>query len=268
MKHFHFLILAILTLLPSLAQARVDLLPHLLVMEGRQRSADLTVLNLGDQVNRFEIKYIHYRQNNDGAYTVLEEALHENFAPNDVVRMSPREFILDPRGKQKVRIAVRKPADLPDGEYRFHVLATGYELEGVENTQDYSERVGVGLKINVGIAIPVIVRHGDLEQSTSRLSNFNLLGPSQTDSGKPELKFRASREGETSVLGEMEVSWAPNGEDFQDIGFITNFNIFPEIDYRDGSIPLDMLPLGNGKLRILYRDTFTEEIYDEVVLEQ
>lgn len=268
MKHALFGLILSLIFIPSLAMARVDLLPHLLVIEGRQRSADLTVLNLGNEVNRFEVKFINYRQNENGTYTILEQPLHEDFDPQKIVRMSPQEFVLDPKGKQKIRIAVRKPADLPEGEYRFHVIATGYAFDR-EVPQDFSERVGVGLTVNVGIAIPVIVRHGELERATSKLKDFKLLSPSQSDSGRPELQFRATRDGDTSVLGEVQVAWSPAGTDeFTDIGFITNFNIFPEISYRDGAVPLDALPLGAGRLRILYKDTHSDEIYDEVVIDQ
>lgn len=247
----------------SAAEARVDILPHILVMEARDRSTEANVLNLSEELNRYELKIIHYRQDENGIYTTLDAPLSPLFDPDKIARISPKQFTLDERAKQKVRIAMRKPSDLPEGEYRFHLVATGYEVEDANKPAPDGE-VAVSLKINLGVVIPVIVRHGDVS-ATGKLKDFKLLSGQQTESGKPELTFMATREGNASTLGRVEVAWAPEGEDYRDIGFITNFNLFTEITQRKGAVPLDTFPSG-GSLRILYKDTHNETIYDEIVI--
>jgi P pilus assembly chaperone PapD len=254
--------LFILFLLPSVSFARVDIIPHKVVIENRERSGEIIVLNLSQDLNNYDLNVIHYRQDENGAYETLEEPLSPLFDPREILRMSPQSFQLAGSGRQKVRLSLRKPADLPEGEYRFHIVARGYEA--MEEKQ-VEENKGVFMDINVGIAIPVIVRHGDLS-ATSSIGDFELVGPTRSGTGKPELKFTAFREGNASTLGRVDVSWAEDGRNFEDIGFITNFNIFTEIDRRFGAVPLDKLPRG-GTVRVLYTDTITEEVYDEVVFD-
>ena len=268
MKKIKLLIKTIIFVIPMVlvigqAYARVDILPHLVVIEGRERSSEVTIINLSDTVNTYDLGILNYRQNEEGVYTTLSEPLSPAFDPKDIVRMSPREFKLIGLAKQKVRISLRKPADLPDGEYRFHILARGHE---VNPKDEVPEGAAVAIKVNVGVAVPVIVRHGDVSGSGS-LHNFKLVGSSKTESGKPELTFLAKRDGNASTLGRVEVFWSKNGDDrqYKSIGFITNFNLFTEINQRKGSVALSELPQ-SGQLKIVYSDTVSKKIYDEIVI--
>lgn len=244
------------------SQARVDILPHIVVIEGRERSGEVIVLNFSEKVNEFDLQVIHYRQDENGVYEVLDEPLSPLFDPREILRMSPKKFQLSGAGRQKVRLSLRKPSDLPEAEYRFHIVATGHEPQK-EKKND--ENVAVSMAINVGVAIPVIIRHGDLSV-IGKVKDFELVESSKTESKKPELKFTATREGNASTLGRVDVAWAPDGGDYEDIGFITNFNLFTEIDKRYGTIPLEKMPRG-GSIRVLYTDIQTEEVYDEVIFD-
>jgi hypothetical protein len=115
------------------------------------------------------------------------------------------------------------------------------------------------------LAIPVVIRHGDIS-ATGRLTEFDLVGPKPENNNKPALEFVATREGNASTLGEVRVLWAENGNDFEEIAMITNFNVFPEIDRRKGAVPLDVAPT-SGKLKIIYTDTQTDTMYDEVTID-
>ena len=261
-------LLVLLTLLiPSMASARVDILPHLLVVEGRARSTEVTVLNLSDGPSDFKVSLLSYSQDEKGLYTKLEGSLSELFNIDEIVRVSPKDFRLERLGRQKIRVALRKPSDLPDGEYRFHLLATGYAAPA-EKELEGGEGPSISLAVNVGVAIPVIVRHGDDLSATGKLKDFKLVDESTTGASKPELTFTATREGNISTLGRVEVHWAPEGEKSEQIGFITNFNLFTEINERYGAVPLKKAPSGKGRLRIIYTDTETKVVYDEVIIDQ
>jgi len=244
------------------AYARVDIVPHLVIIENRERAGEIIVLNLAEEIGDFHLSVINYKQNENGVYEILDEPLSPLFDPKDVLRMSPKNFQLASLGRQKVRISIRKPADLPDGEYRFHIVAMSPDRK---HAKESGENASVAMSINLGVAIPVIVRQGDLSVKGS-VKDFELVDASQTESRKPELKFTALREGEASTLGRIDVAWAPDGKTFEDIGFITNFKLFTEIDKRHGSIPLEKLPRG-GTVRVLYTDVRTKEVYDEVVFD-
>jgi len=249
--------------MPISAHARVDIIPHMVVIEGRDRSSEVTIINLSDEVNTYALDILNYRQGNNGAYETLDGPLSPDFDPEKIVRMSPREFTLIARAKQKVRLSLRKPADLPEGEYRFHILAVGREEMPEERVTGEKQ---VSVKVNVGVAIPVIIRHGDLS-ATGKLTDFKLVGSTKSPSQKPEFQFTALREGNASTLGRVEVFWSPDGgsANYKSIGFITNFNLFTEITERKGAITLSELPT-SGQLKIVYSDTESKKIYDEIVI--
>ncbi len=245
--------------------ARVDIVPNMLVVESRERSGEIIVLNMSNETRDFEMMMIHYEQLVDGTYTTLNEPSNDAFDFQKAVRFSPRTFRLGPDGRQNVRLSLRRPADLPDGEYRFHMQAVSYATDD-ESAARGDGNVAIGLAVNVGIAIPVVIRQGQTTQGVS-LSDFELLAPNQTESKNTELRFVAARTGTASSLGAIHVEWAPNGSDFTEIGFVKNFNIFTEIDTRNAQIRLDQFPVG-GKLKVIYRD-FTDKntILDEVVID-
>lgn len=259
---FLYLTLCFSILMPYQAQARVDILPHIVIIDGRERSGEVFVLNLSEELRDFNLSVINYKQDEKGVYKILDGPLSPLFDPKDVLRMSPKSFQLAGLGRQKVRLSIRKPSDLPDGEYRFHVMAMSPDDRRAKNT---NKNASVAMAINLGIAIPVIVRYGDVS-ATGKIKDLELVSASKTESHKPELKFMAEREGNSSTIGRIDVAWAPDGKTYEDIGFIANFNLFTEINKRYGSIPLQKMPRG-GTVRVLYTDEITKEVYDEVVFE-
>ena len=264
MRHiFAIILIAAFIMTPTFAEARIDMVPRIVVIENRERAGEAVILNLSNETREFDISLINYRQLEDGNYETLETPLDPNFNPDEIVRMSPRTFTLGPNGKQIVRMSLRKPADLPDGEYRYHFLALSKATDAEKEPS--SENVQVVLTMNVGIAIPVVVRHGDLSV-TSKLTDFELVAPSNTKSKQPELQFVATREGGASALGQITIDWSNNGGPYEEIGMITNFNLFTEINQREGAVPLKQLPT-NGNLRIRYTDTETGRLYDEISID-
>ncbi len=275
MKHFlHTLIISglFLCLLPiKNTQARVDILPRKIVMEPRDRSAEITVLNLFDKSGTFRVDIIHHKQNEDGTYTLLENPLSEDFDPSSAVRYSPRQFTLPPGGRQKIRISLRKPTDLPEGEYRFHVKTlrfAGLDDEAKEiNTNLDGPKVF--MKMNMGVSIPVIVRHGSALFAQASLSDVELLSADKTQKGtKPELHFTISREGNKGTMGTIKVFWQPSGAQERQIGIVSNMNLFTDITQRQAQVPLSELPRGTGTIRVIYTDDFSDTVFDEIILQQ
>lgn len=256
------LLVAGLFIFSTVADARVDLLPRRVILESRERNGDMTLLNFYDQPSTIRIALLNYRQNEDGTYTTLDGALNPLFDPETLVRLSPRQFTLTPNGRQIVRFSIRRPADLPDGEYRFHIRALRISEYGPP--APVTEGVAVGMTMNVGASIPVIVRHGALSASAT-LSDpaFNLKG----DGGLPELQVTIHREGNASVIGTLRAYWYPQGGEPVEIGVAGNMNVFPEIDRRYAKIPLTQTPKGRGTIRVIYtNDEANNATFAEVSL--
>lgn len=268
-KRRYIYILTFLTFLAAVlfstySHARIDILPRKVVMENRDRSAEITVMNLFDEPSMMRASIIHYRQNEDGSYTKLEAPLSDVFDPEPIARFSPRQFILSPGGRQKIRLSLRKPADLAEGEYRFHVLVTRYDVED-EKAQS-TQGVGIQLQMNMGVAIPVVVRQGNLDVS-AKMEDIRIIPASESSSGRPRLGLTILREGSAGSIGELQVLWTPKGAKTRKIGEITNMNVFSEINKRNIAVPLEELPLGAGQLRLIYKND-DGNVFDEVILDQ
>lgn len=247
----------------TFAKGRIDISPRRIVMEPRDRSSEFTLINMSDEEGTFRVKIIYYKQDENGTYTKLDAPLTPVFDAEQIIRLSPRQFTLAPNGRQKVRFSIRKPADLPDGEYRFHLLAMRMSDYGPPAPADEGEKI-VGMNMNISTAIPVLVRHGNVGVKAT-LSDANYSASNQE--GKPEVKVTINREGNISTVGTIKVLWTPAGGNTTEVGQVTNMNVFPEISKRFAVIPLQAPLQGSGSLQIVYMNEQTMDTYAETTLQ-
>ncbi len=262
---FSFLafVMFVICFAPLAAQAgRIDILPRKIVLDDRQRSADITILNLGDKPNFVRITVISYKQNELGAYEVINTPLNPVFNPETAVRISPKQFTLPPGGRQKIRLSVQKPADLPDGEYRFHVRAISFDEEDSSVRRKLEKGSTVAMKMNVAVVIPVVVRKGALIGG-AKIGNISFVPASQARQGQPALKFDLVRTGTAGVMGTMT---AYQGD--KEIGTMSNVNVFSEVSKRIVEMPLTQVPAA-GPIRLVYTDEFGDKgVIDEIVTQK
>lgn len=266
-----FVVMTLLTLVPVPAKAegnRVDILPRKILMDERSRSAELTILNLGQKTGVIRMSLISYKQDEKGDYKLLDAPLNPAFNPEDVVRFSPKQFSLPPGGRQKVRVSVQRPADLPDGEYRFHVKAMSYDMDDKSLRLQPEKGNSMQLKMNIAVVIPVIVRKGKLV-STAKIENVFLNGSTQNEYGAPMLEMDILRTGTAGVMGVVQAFWEVPGQEPKKIANVANMNVFSESPKRHVRIPLNEMPKGAGNVRVIYRDEMTDKaVLDEVVLQR
>jgi hypothetical protein len=122
-----------------------------------------------------------------------------------LVRYSPRQVTLEPNVSQTIRLQVRKPENLTEGEYRSHLLFRAVPPEGAipGNVVEADDKKPTGYSIRLtpiyGVSIPVIVRHG---QASLRVGLSDLsVEPSEKANEPPILKLNIRREGNQSVYG-------------------------------------------------------------------
>jgi len=180
------------------------------------------------------------------------------------VRISPRQFKIEAGGRQKVRVSLRKPPNLPKGEYRFHIKATRLLQQEELKNEDVNS---VNIMANIGVTIPAVIRHGEVSGNAT-LKNIKIVPPSNTKNNKPELQLNIHRTGDSSTLGAIEVFWEQNGQSEQ-IGRIKNMNIFTDINVRHVAVPLSKIPAGKGKIHVRYIDDVKKgHVFDEQWLPQ
>lgn len=265
---------ALLFLLPaSHAGAELMLYPTRVVFAGNQRAAQLELINNGSQGATYRISLVNRRMSETGAFTEIETPLPGEQFADDLLRYSPRQVTLEPGAGQAVRIMVRKPANLPTGEYRSHLLFAqqpeardGSSIEARGSAAE--NEIAIKLTTLVGISIPVIVRHGNTDASVS-LTQLDLQQPS---AGAPTLGLQMERSGSQSVYGDLTVSLIPARGAEQVIARANGVAVYTPNLVRRARIALQWpngQRLADGTLRVSYREQAEDggELLAEAVLE-
>ncbi len=259
------LLVALLFALPTAARAQSigDLLvtPTRLVFANRLRSAELTLLNIGKSTATYRISFVHLRMEEDGSLKELAATdtllAGESFA-DDYIRYTPRVVILEPRVAQTVRLQLRKPADLPAGEYRSHLLFRAVPTEIVPTTPTTpatgtppaegggatppAESITIKLVPIYGVSIPLIIREG---ATTTQISfsdtKYSPPGAKTDANNKAEpatVSFALERTGNHSSYGDITVTFTPNGGKPKVVGILNGVSVYTPNTRRAISFPL------------------------------
>ena len=193
--------------LPYKAGAQGDLLvtPRRVVLDGRTRSVDLSLANIGKDTATYTISFVQVRMTEDGGFeTITEPDEGQKFA-SPYLRFFPRSVTLSPDEVQTVKIQATRTRELEPGEYRSHMYFRAVPKEnplGEEPAvpQDPSS-ISIKLVPVFGITIPVIIRIGDTSANVT-LSDLSLNFEKDTI---PRLGFTFNRTGNSSVYGDIAI---------------------------------------------------------------
>lgn len=248
------ILLAGLLFFTQSAWAELMLHPTRLVFEKNQRAAQIELINNGSTPATYRILLVNRRMSESGQFEPVETpGPGEQFA-DPMLRYSPRQITLQPGMAQTVRVMLRKPAELAEGEYRSHLQ---FELlpEAAGNTsienQGAAKDIGVVLNTLVGASVPVIVRHG-ATSATVRLANLVLA----REGKQPLLSFQFEREGNSSVYGDLAVSFTPRGGKPQQLAQVGGIAVYTPNKVRKAAVPLQVqgAVLAHGSIEVSYRD--------------
>lgn len=161
-KIFSFVALGFLILCLTANAWASFIAPKRVIIEDKQRTAAITIHNGSEKTLAYRFSWEHRAQTTDGKSVLLKEGeTMPGYKPvESMLQFSPRQVILKPQQNQKVRILVKRPADLPDGEYRSHLLIRTEALDNPETESAGQQGLTGTLKINTNASIPVMLRHG------------------------------------------------------------------------------------------------------------
>lgn len=216
----------------------INLYPKRVVIDGRQRIASVGLYNRTAEAGEYEISIVNMVMAPDGAVHLLSNlpagvSAERLTSASAMLRWSPRRVALGGNEAQTVRIMVRPPADLPDGEYRAHFMAVsippdvdqGFSIDdAVGGAQAAAGDIGVTIRPRFGLSIPVIVRIGETTLQAG------LTGPQlvQTTDG-PAVAVTITRSGTRSAFGDVVVTMA--GVD-EPVAVARGVGVYPEVDSR------------------------------------
>ena len=252
------LVLACLLLAPFLpARAELMLHPTRIVFDKNTRATQIELINNGSKPASYRISLVNRRMTEAGQFEAAEsERDGERFA-DAMLRYSPRQVTLQPGTAQTVRVMLRKPADLAEGEYRSHLQFDKLpEVEGtasIENQGTGGTRIGVVLNALVGAAVPVIVRHGASSASV-KLAGLTL---GKDEARRAQLALQFEREGNSSVYGDVSVTFTPKNGKPQSLAQVKGIAVYTPNRIRKTTLPLqvpDGVALAGGTLDVSYRD--------------
>lgn len=244
-------------LAPSAAHADLMLYPTRIVMTGNQRSAQVEIINRGDKPETYRINIVNNRMSDTGEISAAKTAEPgEQFADTMLVH-TPRQVTLQPGQSQTIRVSVRRPAGLADGEYRSHLqfdrvadATAASDLESVAKPE--AGRVAIILQALVGVSIPVIVRQG---QTSATVTLGELAVIPAKGEVRPALGFVFHRQGNQSIYGDVTVTYAPAGGKGVKVGEVTGIAVYVPNTMREAQIPLTLpqgMALHGGTLTLRY----------------
>jgi P pilus assembly chaperone PapD len=226
--------------------------PTRIVLDERGKSSDLTLLNRGARPIRYRLSLVDMQMMEDGTMRRMDAASETSAI--SILKLSPREIVLDPGISQRIRIASFMPANQPDGEYRAHLVFEPISAPTALNNLaagDGTQQLSINLSFRSVISIPVIVRHGRLAASAT-LSDASL---NHTPAGWTA-QFKIHRTGNRSLRGDVKVEFQPASGSKVDLGQISGLAVYVPNEDRVVTVKLtsDLAKLGPGKFFIRFNE--------------
>ena len=232
--------------------------PTRVVFEGRTRSTELTLLNIGKQSATYRISFTHLRMSENGDLKEIAQPESGDAFADDLIRYSPRQVRLEPNVSQTIRLQVRKPEKLAEGEYRSHLLFRAVPPEGAipaNSVEAEGKAAGYSIRLTpiYGVSIPVIVRHG---QTSVRVALTDLaIKPAEKPGDGSALELKIRREGNQSVYGNLRVTFLPSTGRENVVGVLNGLAVYTPNSERLVRILLQPPPgvvMAHGRLRVTY----------------
>jgi len=235
------------------AQAAGDLLvaPTRVVLDGN-RGTEVILNNIGSETATYRISLELRRMTADGRLEEVSEDESNTIeqAAKAMIRYAPRRVTLPPNQPQAIRLGVRAPEGLPDGEYRVHLLFRAIpEARSVTDQTMPDGGFTIALTPIYGVTIPIIVRYGNL-QATAAIAN----GRMEKDPDGQSFAFDLSRTGNRSTYGEIRITKPGMGEP---VMVARGIAVYPELTKRTVSLPVppEIAAQLTGQISVAYYES-------------
>jgi P pilus assembly chaperone PapD len=186
------------------AQGAGDLLvaPTRVVLDGA-RGTEVILNNIGAAPATYRITLELRRMRADGSLEDVAQsaATAAEATTIGMISYAPRRVTLPPNQPQSIRIGIRAPQALPDGEYRAHMLFRAIpDSKPAVASSGPKEGVSIALTPIYGVTIPIIVRQGNLSAKAA-ISDARI----QTGGDRDTFSFALARSGTRSTYGRIRV---------------------------------------------------------------
>lgn len=138
----------------------------------------LTVSNRSAVERRYDISVIDQIMNEQG---VTQRVDTFDYSAKRMLRFVPKRFTLKPGERQIIRVMVRRPGDLTDGDYHSHMLFREIPVQN-KSADDLLQgnspnAASFEIKTLYGLAIPVVVEQGAVQSDMQMVDAQVLKNP-------------------------------------------------------------------------------------------
>ena len=238
------------------AAGSVMVTPTRIVFGQSDRSAQVTLVNQSDQTSNFRISFIRQNMTENGDFLPVREDEAGMFS-DPMIRFSPRQVNLSPGQAQVIRLALRKPRDLANGEYRSHMLFQMLPESSGSNVEKITRQSAAGISVEltpiIGVSIPVIVRQGDLQTAVT-LTNAKIEVSDKADDN-PRISVSINRTGNGSAYGDLKATFTSDGKLPVVIAQANKIAVYANMQSRRFEMPLNLASdanLQNGAIDLVF----------------
>ncbi len=240
------------------ANADILITPSQVVFQDRDRFGSVILVNTGDEVRTYDVEWMFFKMIDGAAgnYEVVDSPPGE-FDLSKYIIFSPRRVTLAPGASQKIKLALRRPSKIPEGDYHAHLkfaLDPRAPEDVVERQKKDIETVegssGAAVSINVSYSIPVVLVSGKPEVDVD-IKNLSLKR--NENNGRLQASFAVERSGRPySVLGHLYIFHIDDKGREEMIGEVGNAFVFSEVSSRLFDVVLSK-EISSGSLRIVLK---------------
>lgn len=217
---------------PALAVGDLLVAPTRVILDGG-RGTEIILNNIGNEPATYRISLELRRMTADGQLVEVatETVSDKEKATLSMISYAPRRVVLPPNQPQAIRVGARFAADLPDGEYRAHMLFRAIpDAKAATSTTQVQQGLSISLTPIYGITLPIIVRKGALK-ATAAISDIHMT---RTKDG-PAFAFTLARSGDRSTYGRIRITKIGAAKPIYEARGIA---VYAEIGQRTVSLPV------------------------------
>tara|TARA_R110002124_G_scaffold89216_2_gene228289 strand:+ start:372 stop:1223 length:852 start_codon:yes stop_codon:yes gene_type:complete len=188
----------------ALAQTEGSVLfisPHRVDIAPDGRIQELNVANKSDVPRRYDLQIINQVMTESG---VTERRDTFEYSAEKMLKFTPKRFTLEPGERQVIRVMVRRPKDLADGDYHSHLLFREVPLRNQERDgsgSDGKQKASFEIQALYGVAVPIVIQHGTVNSSMDIVS----AALAKNEQGNAGLGITFSRSGNGEAAAHLSV---------------------------------------------------------------
>ena len=234
--------------------ANLLITPLQVVIEGRERSTEIVLINTSQNTNTYRLHWLQLEQvESAGGYVAVAEADRAARQDlEDIAVFTPRQVTLKPNEKQVVRIGIRRPPELADGEYKSHLrfeILPELSSRPDQNVEVSPDKTRFGVQVHASYSVPVVYRSGEYDLSIAiQQPSFDI----NEKTSQIIVNLPVERAGTHGVIGQIDIYHkGRNGKETL-IAQHGNAALYTEITRRDFKILTSAKSLNGGSLRVQF----------------